>query len=342
MKLNSKFLLAALPVFFLFVFSGWLFHKEKKPSMEGLFDFSPDGQHIIFSIGHQKKSNIYRSRKDGSELTRLTDSSGEDFAAAYSPDGSKIIFSRTQTSNSKDPTNLFIMDQDGANVRRLTFGKDCDINAIFSRDGQSVYFVRAKWLGHSSPMVSSFWQDKDLYSVQIDGKNLKAITNESFYKMSHLSLSPDGKEIVTVLFIKNNPDFLWVIPLGDPSSRRALRPNLDGLLKGKPPFPIYQSIAFPIFSPDGKSIAFKWSNQTINFNHDIYMMDINTSATKRITSLKRAATPCAFSPDGKEILFHFWPGWPSGNDPNELWLVNFDGTNPHKVEIDLKNCVNCA
>lgn len=325
--------------------SAWSFHKqEEKPSMEGAFAFSPDGQYLIFSIEYQNEGHIYRSRKDGSELTRLTHSPGKDFDANYSPDGSKIVFLRNQTSNFSDPTNIFVMDQDGANITQLTFKKTCDVAPVFSPDGQRIYFIRAKWLGHSSPMVSSFWQNKDLYSIELDGKNLKAITNESFYKMSNLSISPDGKEIITTLAIKNNPDFLWIIPIENPSARRALRPDLREFFPVKKRSDsIYQAISFPIFSPDGKSAAFKWSPQFRRyFNYDIYMMNVNTGATQRITNLGKSATPAAFSPDGKEIVFQFWPGWPRGNDPNELWLVNSDGTNPHKVSIDLNKCLNCT
>jgi TolB protein len=52
---------------------------------------------------------------DGRHLGRLTRSGSEDIAAAWSPDGSRILF----TSNRAGLSQLFLMRPDGSRQHRL-------------------------------------------------------------------------------------------------------------------------------------------------------------------------------------------------------------------------------
>ncbi len=58
--------------------------------------------------------------------------------------------------------------------------------------------------------------------------------------------------------------------------------------------------ATPIWSPDGKKIAFQSDR---NGNFDIYIMDANGGQTRRLTSNSASETPEGFSPDGKEVYY---------------------------------------
>ena len=68
-------------------------------------------------------------------------------------------------------------------------------------------------------------------------------------------------------------------------------------------------------------------------------MNLSSGEVKKITNLESYLAYPYFSPDGEEIVFlsDF-----KRNGSYELWLVNSDGTNPHRVNVDLKNCVNCG
>ena len=90
----------------------------------------------------------------------------------------------------------------------------------------------------------------------------------------------------------------------------------------------------PIWSPDGKQIAFSTDR---NGNFDIYLVSAEGGVAKRITTNSATEIPLAFSPDGKEIYFsaqiqkaaenvQFASGWIT-----ELYKVSTEGGRPEQV-----------
>jgi Tol biopolymer transport system component len=88
-------------------------------SDEGFPDWSPDGQRIAFTSRRDGNNEIYIMDGEGSNLIRLTNQPGDDFAPSWSPDGAQIAFvsDRDQKAGIYD---LYIMKADGSGVRRLT------------------------------------------------------------------------------------------------------------------------------------------------------------------------------------------------------------------------------
>ncbi|MCU1327631.1 MAG: transcriptional regulatory protein-like protein [Bryobacterales bacterium] len=58
----------------------------------------------------------------------------------------------------------------------------------------------------------------------------------------------------------------------------------------------------PVFSPDGKQVAFVWSGNSGN-NRDIYVSLVGTHSTLRLTTDPASDTQ-SWSPDGLSIAFH--------------------------------------
>ena len=92
--------------------------------------------------------------------------------------------------------------------------------------------------------------------------------------------------------------------------------------------------ADPIWSPDGKQIAFSSDR---NGNFDVYLVAAEGGAAQRITTNSATEIPLAFSPDGKEICFsaqiqkaaenvQFASGWIT-----ELYKVSTEGGRPEQV-----------
>ena len=90
----------------------------------------------------------------------------------------------------------------------------------------------------------------------------------------------------------------------------------------------------PIWSPDGKQIAFSTDR---NGNFDVYLVSAEGGVAKRITTNSATEIPLAFSPDGKEIYFsaqiqkaaenvQFASGWIT-----ELYKVSIEGGRPEQV-----------
>ena len=90
----------------------------------------------------------------------------------------------------------------------------------------------------------------------------------------------------------------------------------------------------PIWSPDGKQIAFSTDR---NGNFDVYLVAAEGGVAQRITTNSATEIPLAFSPDGKEIYFtaqiqksaenvQFTSGWIT-----ELYKVSTEGGRPEQV-----------
>lgn len=57
---------------------------------------------------------------------------------------------------------------------------------------------------------------------------------------------------------------------------------------------------FPVWSPDGKQIAFASDR---NGNFDVYIMNADGGAARRLTTVSVSETPSSFTPDGKYVVF---------------------------------------
>ena len=90
----------------------------------------------------------------------------------------------------------------------------------------------------------------------------------------------------------------------------------------------------PIWSPDGKQIAFSSDR---NGNFDVYVVAAEGGVAQRVTTNSATEIPLAFSPDGKEIYFsaqiqkaaenvQFASGWIT-----ELYKVSTEGGRPEQV-----------
>src|SRR5258708_29824120 len=62
---------------------------------------------------------------------------------ASSPDGKRVVFSRTWVDKMKDQyrSNLWISDIDGSRIRELTNGSWRDSNPVWSTDGKRIAFL---------------------------------------------------------------------------------------------------------------------------------------------------------------------------------------------------------
>ncbi len=80
-------------------------------------DWSPDGQWITFVAKRGNTSNIFLIRPDGTGLTQLTHTTGQETSPRWSPDGSLISFTSDRDNGN---WNIYVMNADGSNPRRVT------------------------------------------------------------------------------------------------------------------------------------------------------------------------------------------------------------------------------
>lgn len=198
--------------------------------------------------------DIYRAKADGSGLRALTDNPKYDAEPILSADGKSIVFG----SQRKGDFDIYRMDADGGNVKRLTDTVGYDGGPWFSPDGARIVWrawhpqtekEKAQWRGN---MAHNYIQATplDIWVMDSDGSNKKRLTHNGATNWAP-SWHPDGKRIV---FSSNMDDWRDDIKTFGHNFELYLI-NSDGTgLKRITHNKVFDS--FPMFSPDGKKIAF--------------------------------------------------------------------------------------
>ncbi|CAG0960856.1 MAG: PD40 domain-containing protein [Anaerolinea sp.] len=207
--------------------------------------WSPDGKWLAFSW-YNGNQDIYIMDAEGENLTRLTTDEAPEGSPAWSPDSTMIVF----TSDRGDFRDLYIVGVDGKNERRLTDnGADNDFPA-WSPDGQRIAFS-SNWDGT--------WL---LYTMDVSGHDMILLA-ESDTEQKEPAWSPDGSMIA---YVSSSPGEVYVM-------------NSDGSNVRK----VTEGGGFntnPIFSPDGKYLAFSRfgsiPNAKAGHSFAIMMADLET------------------------------------------------------------------
>jgi Tol biopolymer transport system component len=153
-------------------------------------NWSPDGSKILsdngwgyFGNGTEDHGGIYVFSVDTGNNTQLTHNA-DDHNAVWSPDGSKIAFFRTDSSDPNGGGNIYVMNSDGSGLTKLTGG---DNNPTWSPDGSKIAFTSSKG-----------GNGKQLYTIHPDGSretNVMSSLNNAGVNLTP-SWSPDGKKLV--------------------------------------------------------------------------------------------------------------------------------------------------
>lgn len=154
----------------------------------------------------------------GSELPYYMIPNIPEAAEAYwSPDNRHLIAQTRDPAALKTPFGglgalTYIFSDDGKEVWRVN-DRGQDACSFFFPDGKRVVFTSTrdnmdKPVGNwSAP--AEYPQGGELYSADLDGKNIKRLTNNDVYE-AEVSVSPDGQWIAFGRQIKGNMD-IWVM-----------------------------------------------------------------------------------------------------------------------------------
>lgn len=254
--------------------------------------FLASGKSRRYSWDYDSQMDLFSSRLDGSQVTRLTDAPGYDAEGAYSPDGGKIAFTslraayplqalseQDQKRYEMDPASfaeIYLMNADGSHPTRLTWNPGYDGGPFFMPDGQRILWRRFETNG----MIA------DIFSMNLQGQDVRQITR--FQAMSWAPYPhPSGKYIV---FTSNKLGFenfeLFIVDTAGTHEpvRVSFTDGFDGL---------------PVFSPDGQKICWT-SNRTADKQSQLFLANWNHQAALAALALETGSSTPVITPGKNE------------------------------------------
>jgi TolB protein len=233
-------------------------------------------QRIVFtSYRYGGQSEIYKMDPQGNSIARLTSSGDYKDTPAWSWDNKHIALVRLRPDGNLLRPDIYVMDTNGSNghwVRATPFPYPLQ-QPSWSPDGSRL--VMSVGIGGISYVG---WMD--LATGQVGLFNAAG----GGYQGSAPSYDPTGKQIVYT----------------SAGSRGVDHITADGSIHL-----VYVSCltlcGHPAYSPDGKKIAFE---QVVgNNNTEIFVKNIATSVTTRLTTSAGTDMAPTWSPDGSKIAF---------------------------------------
>jgi Tol biopolymer transport system component len=216
----------------------------------------------------------------------------KDGSPAWSPDGKRIAFYSERDGNAE----IYAMNADGTGLIRLTRTGADEGYPAWSPDGRTISF--------DSDRDGNF----DVFAMNADGTNVRPLTRHRARDVS-ATWSPDGTAIVFMSDREDGGFDVYRAP-ADPSSA-ATRLTRTG------------STWFPVFSPDGRTLAF-------HVGRDVNTMPAAGGELRRLTTDPENGMHPSWSPDGQRLAFMSWR-----RGKTEIFTMKADGSD-QKVLVSME------
>jgi TolB protein len=275
--------------------------------------FSHDGQELIFQStrGELQCDAIFRMRADGSQVQQISPGQGVTTCAFIAPDNNSVIYASTHLQHQACPPkpdysqgyvwplyeayDIFSAGPQGEDPVRLTDTDGYDAEAVYSPLGDRIVFTS---------MRSG---DLELYLMNPDGSGVEQLTDTPGYDGGAF-FSLDGKWIVWRASRPTGDDLQHYRDL---LARGLIRPGELELyimnLEDRQPVQLTDNGAAnfgPYWHPGGRHIIFSSNlHDPEGRNFDLYLIDIDTRKTWRITRYEGFDGFPMFSHDGRKLVF---------------------------------------
>jgi hypothetical protein len=217
---------------------------------------------IAFVSNRDGNDEIYVMNPDGSNQRRLTNTPGEDWHPAWSPDGTRILFQ----CMSGGTFNVCMINADGSGYTQITnWTKDDGLaqRPVWSPDGSKIVVTRELAGGQK------------LIVMNADGSNQREIVSLG----RDPSWSPDGTKIAFIRWESGGLQIWTVSPDGS---------NEKMLTQGD------HEHMYPTWSPDGSQIAFEYDHA------HVAVMGAGGGPPRIVAD--KGSYNLSWSPDGKRIV----------------------------------------
>ncbi|MEQ5807845.1 S9 family peptidase [Alteromonas sp. NFXS44] len=272
-------------------------------------EISPDGKHIVYRrngmdiMSDARTGNLWLMNADGSEHMKLTTDDISEGNAVWSPDGSRIAYTR----KGQNGAEIFVYRVRDGKVARLTELERAPSGLSWSPDGKTIAF---SMLVPSAPPV--------MVKMPAKPEGAKWAANPRI--TDRLKYEQDGRG-----YIEPGFSHLFVVPADGGTPRQITSGD-------------FQHRGQPQWTPDGHILVFSANRQPDaehNFrNTDIYSVEIESGTIKQLTTQTGPDHHPVLSPDGKKIAWLGYPDKLMAYQTTRLYVMDVDGSD--KKEIDLK------
>jgi dipeptidyl aminopeptidase/acylaminoacyl peptidase len=265
---------------------------------------------------------------------------------SISPDGRRIVFSRTRVDKTKDVyrSTLWIAESDGSRIRELTTGDRDDSAPVWSPDGSRIAFL----------------SDRDgtaqLFVMYVDSRELAQLTSLE-HAPSNIRWSPDGRQIAFTAFVPDKDTLLNIRLPEKPKGAEWAKPavlvdrlswaadgrgpltrghthvyTVDAVLGGTPRQVTsgkYDHSSFD-WAPDGRTMYVsgirKPDAEYLRNDSEIYAVDLGTLAVTPLTDRKGPDGSPRVSPDGRWIAYVGYDERSYTNHVSSVHIMRRDGS----------------
>jgi len=252
--------------------------------------WSPDGKQIAYA----SQGSIWAVPVTGGAPRRLTNApagtgdprQAADRAPRWNPKGRWILFQ----SGRRGTNGLYVVSEDGAVTAAVTPSKEETSDGRWSPDGERIVYVTREKAFFSGRLELLHFEQ---HSGQAAGEPVTLFTapvdRGGGWSIGGAEWSPDGKTLVTAL---QNSGWSHVYLLA--ATGGTPKQVTDGNFEDEN----------PVFSPDGKQIAFL-SNREVPEANNIWLIPANGGQAKKAVPFKSPgiAAGLQWSPDSKCLFF---------------------------------------